>query len=217
MLKQLLQFAHRGEEAQKEEDNPVSVELVALATNCEPVMESTPKTTTKSISFDQIYQNAATKPQQAAYGILKVAEMLASPHIASLTPEARRGSVLMALEAAGIQIEDVLQDAILRQRALNDYEETEQLKLREYERAKIQENAETQAELDRLTTEYTSRLQASLDEMAREQHQFHAWQKRKQQESQRITDSASFLVPPGSAVNGAGLTAVLERATGTRR
>src|SRR5579871_6762215 len=75
--------------------------------------------------FDQIYQTAAVKPPRLSYGILKVAEMMNSPHLSGLSPEARSCSLLMALEAAGAEIEDLLQDAVVRQRALNDYEEAQ--------------------------------------------------------------------------------------------
>jgi len=232
MLKKLLQLSFRGEEAPKAEVQTGSVALVALAGECErapepapkppapPVAPAAPVTTVgpvRTISFEQIYQTAASRPPRVEYGILKVAEMVASPHISTMSPDAKRSCLLMALEAAGIEIEDVLQDAVLRQRALNDFEEAEQLRLREWEKVKTEENAEIQAELDRVTAQYMSRIQANLDELAEQQDTFRAWQKRKQTEAQRITEAAAFCVPPGSAVNGAGLTAVLERATGTRR
>ena len=63
--------------------------------------------------FDQIYQNAAVKPPPMAYGILKVMSMADSPYLAGITPEAKRCALLMALEAAGAEIEDLLQDFIV--------------------------------------------------------------------------------------------------------
>jgi len=216
MLKRLLQLSFRGEEAQKGGDRTGSVALVAVTTECEHVPEVRgPKMPLKTVSFEQIYQNAEAKPPRVPYGILKVAEMVGSPHIAGMSTEAKRSSLLMALEAAGVEIEDVLQDAVLRQRALNDYEEQEQRRIKAFESAKLEENAAIQAELERITADYMARVQANIESYEREQEEFRSWQKRKQQEAQRITEAASFCVPPGSAVNGAGLTAVLERATGT--
>lgn len=162
--------------------------------------------------FEQIYQTAAVKPPRLAYGILKVAEMVNSTHLASLSPEARRCSLLMALEAAGAEIEDLLQDAVVRQRALNDYEEAQRNRLETFEQSKIEENKKIQQELERQTGQYLSRIQANLDEVAREQDNFRVWQKSKQQESQRITEAAAYCVPQGSAASVSSLTAVLERA-----
>jgi hypothetical protein len=171
----------------------------------------------KYAGFEQIYSSAPVKPPKAAYGILKVAEMVNSSHLTGMSPESRRCSLLMALEAAGAEIEDLLQDAVVRQKALNDYEHTQQHRLKEFEAAKLEENGRIQAELERLTGQYLSRIQANLDEVARDQDIFRAWQREKHQESQRITEAATFCVPQGSVGNSSTLTAVLERATFVRR
>lgn len=163
--------------------------------------------------FEQIYQTAAVKPPRLPYGILKVAEMMNSPHLDGMSPDARRCSLLMALEAAGAEIEDLLQDAVVRQRALNDYEDGQKNRLEAFEQSKIDENKKIQQELDRLTAQHMARIQSNLDEVAREQDNFRAWQKGKQQESQRITEAAAYCVPQGSAASVSSLTAVLERAT----
>lgn len=163
--------------------------------------------------FEQIYQTAAVKPPRLSYGILKVAEMMNSSHLSGMSPEARRCSLLMALEAAGAEIEDLLQDAVVRQRALNDYEEAQGARLQSFEQSKLDENKKIQQELDRLTGQYMARIQANLDEVAREQDNFHTWQRTKQQEAQRITEAAAYCVPQGSSASMGSLTAVLERAT----
>lgn len=165
--------------------------------------------------FERVYRDAGTKPPEVPCGILKVVEMMNSQHLSGLSPEARRCAVLMALEAAGAQMEDLLQDAVLRQRALNDYEKQQEDNLRRFDEAKTGENRGLQAELDRLTAQYMARLQANLDEVAREQDAFRAWRKKKQQEAQRIAEAAAFCVPESIGPHG-GLTAVLERACAAR-
>ncbi|HLK48570.1 MAG TPA: hypothetical protein VKT49_10575 [Bryobacteraceae bacterium] len=167
--------------------------------------------------FEHIYQSAAVKPPRLSYGILKVAEMMNSPHLSGMSPEARRCSLLMALEAAGVEIEDLLQDAVVRQRALNDYEEGQGSRLHAFEQSKLDENRKIQQELDRLTAQYMGRIQANLDEVAKEEENFREWQRSKQQESQRITEAAAYCVPQGSAAGMSSLTAVLERATVAHR
>lgn len=175
------------------------------------------ETAPKPAEFDQIYMNAAVKPPTIPYGILKVVDMAASPHLEGMSPEAKRSALLMALEAAGVEIEDLLQDALVRQRALNDYSEKQQEKLARFEAGKTEENRTIQAELDRITGQYMSRIQANVDEVARHQDVLLAWQKRKQQESQRIADTATFLVPQENHSYSGGITAVLERGAQSRR
>jgi len=176
-----------------------------------PPAEAVPK----ALTFEQIYMSGAVKPPQLRYGILKVAEMAGSTHLAGMTPEAKRCALLMALEAAGAEIEDLLQDALVRQRALHDYEEKQQERLANFEAAKLDENRSIQAELDRITSQYMARIQANMDEVACQQDNFQDWQKRKQQECNRMTETAAFLVPQGSH-NGT-FAAVLERTSGSRR
>src|ERR1051325_10244202 len=53
-------------------------------------------------------------------GILKVVEMVNSDHLAGLSPEAKRCAIMMALDSVGAGVEDLLQDAVVRQRGLND-------------------------------------------------------------------------------------------------
>jgi hypothetical protein len=167
------------------------------------------------LTFDQIYMGSAVKPPKIAYGILKVASMVNSAHLAGMSADAKRNSLLMALEAAGVEVEDLLQDAVVRQKALNDYDDGQQQKLKELETAKLEENNRIQIELDRITGQYVSRIQANLDGLAHELDQFRAWQRGKQQEAQRITEAAAFCVPQGNSASG--LTEVLERATLARR
>ena len=187
--------------------------LRATASTPTPAPSSVPKYG----PFEQIYQAAAVKPPRLPYGILKVAEMVNSAHLEGLSPEAKRCSLLMALEAAGAEIEDLLQDAVVRQRALNDYEEAQRTRLKDFEHSKLEDNSKIQADLDRLTAQHMARIQANLDEIAREQESFRTWQKSKQQESQRITEAAAYCVPQGSAASVSGLAGVLERATAVHK
>ena len=168
----------------------------------------------KPPSFEQICQGASVQPPRLEYGILKLTEMVNSRYLAGVTPEAKRGALLMAMEAAGAEIEDVLQDALVRQRALQEYQEKQQERLSVFEAAKLDENSAIQAELDRITSQYMARIQANVDDIARRQDEFRDWQRRKEQECNRMSETAAFLVPHGSQ-NGT-LAAVLER-TGARR
>ena len=169
-------------------------------------------------SFEEVYLDAGIKPAGKNYTILKVAEMVNSRHLSDMTPEAKRNSLMMALEAAGAEIGDLLQDAVTRNRALDGYEEERQEEVRKFEALKAEENNKLHAELEHLTGQYMTKIQANSDMVAHEQDNLRRWQKRKLQESQRITDAATFCVPQGNGSNGASsLSAVLERVNLPRR
>lgn len=183
----------------------------ATAQNAISPLQATPTQSSTSIrarsagplnSFDEIYSAAPAQPPRMLYGILKISEMLNSGHLAGMSHESKRCSVMMAIEAAGIQVEDLLQDAMLRQRALNDYEQIEEVRLKEFEGAMDGENNLLQAELDRITTQYMARIQANIDEVAAAQDRFRVWQKRKQQELQHISAAAAICVPKTAEANG---------------
>ena len=164
-------------------------------------------------SFEQIYQSVVNKLPRISYNILKVADMVRSTHLNAMSGEAKRCSLLMALEAAGVAVEDVLQDAILRQKALSEYEDAQRSRLKHFEQVKADENAKIQAELEKATKAHMARVQANLDEIAREQDHFRVWQKSKNQECERLTEAAGYCVPQGGALGVGNLASVLERAT----
>lgn len=163
-------------------------------------------------SFEKIYHAAPANRPRMVYSILKVIEMLNSPHLAGMGPEAKRSSLLMALAAVGAEVTDILHDAMLRQRALNDYEDLQQNKLAEFETAKLAENRAIQAELDRVKIAHLERIQANIDEIARRQDAFRAWQKIKQKELNTIAEASTCCAPAESRTGT--VPAVFEHAAG---
>ena len=155
------------------------------------------------LPFEEIYRVAGIKGPRLGYSISKVIEMLHSEHIRNLPTETRRASLLMALEAAGVQVDEVLQDATLRQRAINSYEAIQRKHLEEYEARKAQDNCAIQAEMERVAAEYAARISSNLDEVAREKDSFRKWQIRKQHEAQNIADAVALCVSPSGAKAGA--------------
>jgi hypothetical protein len=161
-------------------------------------------------SFDEIYRSGPANQPSLAYDIMKVSRMLESPHIASLSAESKRGSLMMALEAAGVEPKDILQEAMVRQRALSDYEESQQKKMRDFESYKAELNREIQEELDRINGEYLARIQVNVNEVAKQQDALRAWQKSKQRELAVMAEACGYLAPPDLAANN--LAAALDRA-----
>ena len=153
-------------------------------------------------SFEEIYRSTPANLPRAAYSIMKVAEMLNSPHLAGMSIETRRGSVMMALEAAGVDVKDMLQDAMLRNRALDDYEEAQQKKLQDFESVKLEANAKLQAELERITSEYMRLIQSNVDDIAERQDAFRIWQKNKELELQNMAGASAFCSSTSGGMNG---------------
>ncbi len=145
-------------------------------------------------SFAEIYSAAEIQSPQHGYTILKVAEMLQSEHIRGLPSEVRRSSILVALDAAGVKLQEVIEDAVKRDRALDAYERVLEKNLADLEARKQEENRKINAEMERLIAEYRSRIGANEDEVAREKERFYGWRLQKQQEEKKIADAVSYFV-----------------------
>ena len=146
--------------------------------------------------MDDIYRAAGILAPRMGYSIRKVADMLASDHLRGVSDEMKRASILMALDAAGISVDEVLRDAAMRQSAINSYESDQWEHFEEYWAAKSAENSHIQSELERITAQYQERIKRNLDEIAREKVIFATWQTMKQQEAQRIGEAAGICSTP---------------------
>jgi hypothetical protein len=162
-------------------------------------------------SFEEIYKAAEIAPPSHGFTILKIIDLLQSEHIRNLSRDVKRSSLLLALEAAGVRPQEVVQDAVRRDKALDTYESVQQKALLELENQKAQENQALKAEIEKRINEMQSRLQANNDEVAKEKERFYGWQLKKQQEEQKIADAVSFFTsekpisttggPPGPAAS----------------
>ena len=154
------------------------------------------------LALDEIYRSAGIKEPRLGYNIEKVIEMLQSEHIKTLPTETKRAALLMALDAAGVQVDEVLHDAALRQHAITSHEAIQCKRFEEYEARKAQENVTIQAEAERAAAEYAARISHNLEELAREKDSFRKWQAKNQNEAQRIAATvALFFKQNGAPTN----------------
>ena len=165
------------------------------------------------LSMEDIYRAAGIMNPRKGYSINKIIEMLHSEFIRGSSKEMKRASVLMALGAAGISVDEVLQDAKVRQEAIDAYEAGQRKQFEALLAQKAEENIQIQAELERVKARYGERLRRNLDGMAREKATFGKWLTLKQQESQSMTEAvelclktpvsepASSALPEDSLVN----------------
>lgn len=175
--------------------------------------------TAKLSSFDEIYQRSTFKPatSTAAWDILKVADMIGSEHLHGLSPAGKHSALMMALEAAGVAVEDMLQDAVQRQRVLNEYEEMQRRRLEQFEKAKLQDNQRLADEMEGICAHYRMRIAGTVQEIERERSAFREWQDRKEREQRRISEAASACVPGESGASDASISRLLERNSGRLR
>jgi len=121
--------------------------LTEAPVNNTNVPASGPAAHSDLLSYEDIYHAAGVMSPRSGYSIHKVVDMLNSERLRDLSKEAKRASVLMALDAAGTSADDLLHDATRRREALNAYEAGQRKQLEEFEAQKARENAQIEAEM----------------------------------------------------------------------
>jgi hypothetical protein len=142
----------------------------------------------------EIYTAAKINTPAHGYSVLKVAEMLQSEHIRSLPNEVKQKSVLVALDAAGVKVTEIIEDAVQRDRALDTYEKVLQKSLEDLRAQKAADNQQLQAEIDKRVAELKARVDQNDAELTAEQNNLLAWRVRKRQEEDRIAEAIGYFV-----------------------
>ena len=125
-----------------------------------------------------------------------VPAMLESDQMRGMTNEVDRASVLMALEAAGIPVNELLQDGAKRLDALNAYVACERKRFEESEARKSRESAQIQLEIERVTAHCMDRIKHNLGEVTLAKDAFLNLQTTKLKEAQRISDVVAIFTKP---------------------
>jgi hypothetical protein len=153
-------------------------------------------------SFEQIYKAAEIPAPPKGYSIFKVSQMLESEHIRTLPSDVKKSSILVALDAAGVDVKDVIQDAVRRDRALDTYERVQQRAVEELESHKAKENADIQAQIDKYVTEQRAKIQSNNDAVSREKERFTGWRLKKQQEEKKIAEAVGYFTAENPITTG---------------
>ena len=165
----------------------------------ELVPEPVPETTfTEPVGdptvFEEIYAAARIVTPPHGYSILKVAEMLGSEHLRDLAPDVKRKSILVALDAAGVGIDSIVEDAVHRDRALDTYQNVLEKSLSELRTQSEAENRRLEAEIEQQLAQMRSRMQENSRRVQEEEAAFTSWRARKLEEENRIAEAVSHFV-----------------------
>jgi hypothetical protein len=172
----------------QDEDAPAKSTITEAPVN-KPTQEPTPSGPRHELlNYEDIYRAAGIMSPGSGYGIHRVVDMLNNDRIRDLSKDAKRASVLMALDAAGISADELLTDATRRQNALTSYETAQSKQLEDFGARKAKENTHIEEEMEKIRIHYAQRVQANLDKVAKEKEALRSWQMAMQHETQRIAD-----------------------------
>jgi hypothetical protein len=162
---------------------------------------------TSPVDLGEVYASAQIPEPAHGYTVLKVAEMLRSEHIRELPADVRRKSVMVALEAAGVKVTDIVEDAVRRDRALDTFERVLQKHLDDVRAETAAENARIEEEINQQLAGLRARIDENIRRMSTEQAEFLAWRARKHQEEATIADAVGYFVSENPITTVAGSAA----------
>jgi len=145
------------------------------------------------LSLLEIYRGQVNTRSTGEYTILKVAQMLQSEHMRPLPVEAKRAAILVALQAAGVRVRDVIDDAVQRTEILGNAERDRENALRAFETRKEEANRKVQAMVQSLVAEYDARIHRTQEEVSAARDKLAEWRQTKTEEEQRIAEALSYL------------------------
>ena len=153
-----------------------------------------PKVVTRSevaadvTDFKAVYEEAGIELRPHGYGVDRVAEMLESKRLATLGREVKAAAVLAALETAGVPIRDVIEDAVLRDKALDAFEASKGRELEE-QRARTQSRlTAVKGEIDAFLKEKNAEMEGLKKAEEEASRAFNQLQTRKRREEERLHD-----------------------------
>jgi Asp-tRNA(Asn)/Glu-tRNA(Gln) amidotransferase A subunit family amidase len=156
-----------------------------------------------SAEFADLYRSAKITTPAHGYSVLKVAEMLQSEHIRTLPAEVKQKSIMVALDAAGVKVAEIVEDAVQRDRALDTFERVLQKHLEDVRAQTDSENKRLEAEINQRVSELRAKIDLNTKEAAREQDELIAWRTRKRQEEDRIAEAVGYFVSPNPITTAA--------------
>lgn len=145
-------------------------------------------------NFQAIYEAAEISVPSQGYSVYKLMELLESEDFRAMAPEVRKSAILAALKITNVKIQDILQDAAARDRALDLYEDLKVKALEEYEKKKNAENAKLEEEIEALIRKKTEHIETNRRTVEQAKIRLSEWQKIKHAEEKKIYDAVSLFV-----------------------
>jgi len=146
--------------------------------------------------FAAVYGEAGIELPAHGYGVDKVAEMLENKRLATLGREVRATAVLTALEAAGVTLAEVIQDAVRRDHALDAFEASKAQELEELKTGNQARVAAVQQQIDTFLREKNTEIETLKKGSESAIEAFAQLQARKRREEERLRDVVSHFVEP---------------------
>ena len=138
--------------------------------------------------LEQVYAVAKIGRPAHGFGLDRIAQMLADPRLAALDEAARAGAVAVLLETGGAKIEQIVEDAALRDRALDQFEGFLEQKVTTLEADLAREDERHHAEIERLIAQRREAIERNASRILEKRKELARFRRVKRAEERRLFD-----------------------------
>jgi hypothetical protein len=151
--------------------------------------------------FAAVYKEAGITLPPHGYGVDRVSEMLSGKRLATLAREVKANAVLAALEAARVDVQDVIEDGIRRDKALDAFEAAKERELVEKKQAAEARVQSLRKDLDELARKINAEIEKLKQDASAAETAFAQLQVKKRQEEQRLHDVVAHFVEGANPIS----------------
>lgn len=138
--------------------------------------------------LEQVYAVAKIGRPAHGFGLERIAQMLADPRLAALDEAARAGAVAVLLESGGAKVEQIVEDAALRDRALDQFEGFLEQKVTTLEADLAREDARHHEEIERLIAARREAIERNAARVLEKKKELARFRRVKRAEERRLFD-----------------------------
>jgi hypothetical protein len=143
-----------------------------------------------TVPFDQVYQAAGIKTPADGWSIAKLTDILQGSAFRGLDRSDVQKRILDALSAEKIEVQDLVKDAVARDKALDAFEAFARSKQKDRSAVRDRRLAEIDASIEALQKE-RARLQEGAET---DERQWKEWRKRKRAVEQDLARTVGYLI-----------------------
>jgi hypothetical protein len=147
-------------------------------------------------TFDEIYGAAdlPTEDESQQFTIFKIERMLGSEHLLDMSNRTKAASVMVALEASSVGLQEIIQDAITRDKALDNYDDIFRSTLKDLEDQIKFDNDLLETEVQEFAQRKRQEIAANNERLNASRMAYENWATRKTEEEQRLFDTVAVFV-----------------------
>lgn len=184
-----------------------------------PAVPATPARSEPAIAlsdFEEVYRRAGIKSPVHGYGVERVHGLISSRRLRGVDRAVRRSALITALDAAAVPPSDVMQDAVLRRKALAAHEAEKALELQSLRSRNEQRIEALEESIDAMTRQKQATIENLSQASAAAVRNHTDLEIRARMEQERLYRALGYFVeplpPPIPAVPAKGAAAALPAA-----